>query len=275
MSGAGTSSTSSNTASQTQPYGPSQNNLQSALQNASQLTNNPSAGAPSNPGMWGAAQNTVNQLPNPGVAAANMGSSFSGGDPSGLLGPALAAYQKSVSPIAGMSADPMSNPETQNLLQAIQDQTTQSINGQFAGAGRSMSGYNTKDLAMGLSEGEAPTLFNQYNQNLSNIQGASSGLLGANQTTASQEGANESAGLQMTTAAPAAALLPATAAQTASNTPMTNEAQLAALGQNLTLPIAGLGGSGSGSSQGTATNSLLSQLGQVGNLLGGLFGVTG
>ena len=268
MSGLGTSGTSANTTTVSAPYAPAQSNLQTQLGQAASLSD---AGAnTNNPNMWNEAADQAAQLPNPGTSAANTGTSFLTGDPSGLLNSGLSSYQKTMNPIAQMSANPTSNPATQQLMQAIQDQTQQSINGQFAGAGRSMSGYNTKDLAMGLSEGEAPTLFSQYNQNLANIQAASQGLLGANQTTSSAENANRATGIQMQASAPAMSLLPAQAAQTAFDTPYTNTAQMNGLGENLTLPIAGLGGTSQGTGTGTATASPLTQMAQAGSAATGL-----
>ena len=268
MSGMGTSGTSANTTTNTAPYAPAQGNLQTELGNDAELSN--AAAGANDPSLWSGAAQTAASLPNAGVSAANQGTSFLTGDPNSILGPAYAAYLKTMNPIASMNADPTTNPATQQLMQAIQDQTQQSINGQFAGAGRSMSGYNAKDLAMGLSEGEAPTLFNQYNQNLANIQAASSGILGAGQTTSAAESGNKTTGLQMQASAPAMSLLPATSAQTAIDTPATNQAALDALGQNLTIPIAGLGGTSQGTGTGTATASPLTQLAQTGSATTGV-----
>lgn len=269
MSGMGTSGTTANTSTATAPYAPAANSLQTELQTAASLPPAMDSGQGIQ-NLFSGAANTALSLPNAGVSAANQGTSFLTGDPNSVLGPAYAAYQKTMSPIAGMNADPTSNPATQQLMQAIQDQTQNSINSQFAGAGRSMSGYNTKDLAMGLSEGEAPTLFSQYNQNLANIQAASQGLLGAGQTTSAAESGNKTTGLQMQASAPAMSLLPAQAAQTALNTPATNAAQIAGLGENLTLPIAGLGGTSQGTGTGTATASPLTQLAQTGSAATGV-----
>lgn len=271
MSGLGTSGTSANSATTSAPYAPAQGNLNAALSNAAIASNAGAANSGANdPSMWQGAAGTAANLPNPGTQAANTGAQFLTGDPNSLLNSSLQAYQGNMNPIANMSANPMNNPATQQLMQAIQDQTQQSINGQFAGAGRSMSGYNTKDLAMGLSEGEAPTLFNQYNQNLANIQAANQGILGAGQTTSAAEAGNKATGLQMQAGAPAMSLLPAQSAQTALNTPYTNQAQMAALGENLTIPIAGLGGTSQGTGTGTATASPLSQLAQTGSAATGV-----
>lgn len=269
MSGAGTSSTTTNQGTTTAPWAPTQQSLLGDLTTADNLPsqlNSPT----SQDAMFADAGNLAQELPNPGTAAANLGSNFMGGDPQGTLASGLNNYTSTVSPIANMNTNPTTNPETQQLLQAIQDQTTQSINSQFAGAGRSGSGYNTKDLAMGLSEGEAPTLFNQYNQNVANVLGASSGLLNADQSTQSLENANQQTGLNMTAAAQPLSQLPSQTAQTAYNAPATSAAQVAGLGENLTIPIAGLGGATTGAGSGTATNSTLSQLQQLGSLLGSL-----
>ena len=276
MSGAGTGSNAANTASVTAPWSPAQSTLQTQLGNAAGLS---AYGAPSSTvnNLGQQAYNAATSLSpvnggtdNPGASAASLGQNFMTGDPQGTLASGLQNYQSTVSPIANMSANPMNNPATQQLMQAIQDQTQQSINGQFAGAGRSMSGYNTKDLAMGLSEGEAPTLFNQYNQNLANIQGASSGLLNAGQTTQGLENANQQAGLQLASSAYPLSQLPEQTQIAANNMAPINQAQLAGLGENLTIPIAGLGGQTQGQVAGTQTASPLTQLGQLGGLFGTL-----
>ena len=54
-----------------------------------------------------------------------------------------------------------------------------SVNGQFAGAGRDLSGLNQQYLGRGITAAEAPILLNQYNQNVAQRQQAASGLLGA------------------------------------------------------------------------------------------------
>ena len=70
--------------------------------------------------------------------------------------------------------------------------------------------------------------------------------------------------------APTLSLGPTQAAQTAVDATATNQAQMAALGQNLALPIAGLGGTSQGTGTGTATASPLTQLAQTGSAATGI-----
>jgi hypothetical protein len=57
------------------------------------------------------------------------------------------------SPLASnTNYDPMSTPGIGTQLQALQDSITGSVNGQFAAAGRDMSGMNSKALGTGLVE---------------------------------------------------------------------------------------------------------------------------
>ena len=48
-------------------------------------------------------------------------------------------------------------------LQTIQDDVTNTTNGQFAAAGRDMSPANYQAVARGVAQGEAPVIANQYN----------------------------------------------------------------------------------------------------------------
>ncbi len=77
----------------------------------------------------------------------------------------------------------------QDVLKTIQNDVSNQVNGQFAGAGRSLSGLNTQTLARGLAQGEAVPLLNQYNQDIANqmgIQGAASGNIQTGLQDASQ-----------------------------------------------------------------------------------------
>lgn len=57
------------------------------------------------------------------------------------------------------------------------------INGQFAAAGRDMSGYNQQTVARGVSEGVAPVLAAQYNQDADRSLNAANSMFGAGNST--------------------------------------------------------------------------------------------
>ncbi len=207
-------------------------------------------------------------LPNFGPAAAQTASNIlqTGGDPTGIL----RREATNLNPIAGMGAnngaglDPTQTPGMANVLKTIQNDISNQVNSQFAGAGRSLSGLNEQTLSRGLAQGEAVPLLNQYNQNFAN-------MLGANQQLGNVQGSamgNIGQAFNYAQAAPGLA----------TQIPMSKEAltqqqnlepfQYLGTAENLINPIAGLGGTASGqqytnqTGSGTATNSLLSQIGQ-------------
>ena len=61
-------------------------------------------------------------------------------------------------------------------LDSIAADTTQQVNGMFAGAGRDFSGMNMQTLARGIMQGQAPVVAQQYNQDKQNQIGAANAL---------------------------------------------------------------------------------------------------
>ncbi len=218
-------------------------------------------------------------VPGFGAQAGDITGKFFGGDPTGLLNPALQNYNTAINPIASGNLDPTKTPGIQNLLDTIRSDVSNSVNGQFAGAGRDLSGLNQQYLARGIAQGEAAPLLNQYNQNVNNVMGAARGLYDAAGNTASAIGANQQQGFNLATALPQVAGAAPMGVLAASNVsralPLQNLGMLA----NLTVPIAGLGsqsvqrGTASSNTQGTQTASPLQQAigwtGMFGNLFGG------
>jgi hypothetical protein len=91
--------------------------------------------------------------------------------------------QGALSPIASGNLDPMSNPQMAQMIQQITDRARNAVGSQFAGAGRSFSGAHAGATGKAITEGLAPTLFNQYNQNVQNAMGASGQLMQGAQGT--------------------------------------------------------------------------------------------
>jgi hypothetical protein len=206
---------------------------------------------------------------------------FSGGqDFSGIANSAYGQLQQTLSPYTQSNyTDPTQTPGMQNVLDTIRNDVSNSVNGQFAGAGRDLSGANTQALARGISQGEAQPLLAQYNQNVQNQQGAANSLYNAGGSTAGllsslqQTGlGNQLSGLQ---AAPLAnnanvgAGATLQAGQTARGLPLSNLGQVL----NLLLPIAGLGGQSTGTSQttGSQTMSGAQQFGAIANPFANVF----
>lgn len=232
----------------------------------------------------GTESNALNQLtqnaqgiPNWTPQASNITSQFLSGDPTGLLNPALQNYNNVLNPIATGSLDPTKTPGIQNLLDTLRSDVSNSINQQYAGAGRDLSGLNTQSLARGLSQGLAQPLLNQYNQNIQNAINAATGQFNAAGNTANAIGTNQVQGFNLApsvlgvgSVGPMGVL---SAQQGARQLPLQNLGML----ENLTVPIAGLGGiqynSGSSYTHGTNTASpmqtALGWTGAFGNLFGG------
>ena len=82
-------------------------------------------------------------------------------------------FQAQTNPLASnTNYNPMSTPGFSDALNTKIADITNSTNGQFAAAGRDFSGANSQALGRGISQGIAPTIAAQYNQNVQNQQGA-------------------------------------------------------------------------------------------------------
>lgn len=85
----------------------------------------------------------------------------------------------------GKNLDFNSNPYVQSMLDRIKSDAGNSINAQFAGAGRDLSGDHAKALGRGIAEGEAPVLFSAFNEGQNKQIDAVKSIFGA-QTGAAQ-----------------------------------------------------------------------------------------
>lgn len=183
-------------------------------------------------------------------------------------------YYNATNPLASnTNYDPMSTPGLGTQLQALTDSITGSVNGQFAAAGRDMSGMNSKALGTGLANGLAPVLTAQYNQNVQNQQAAANNLYNAGNTTTTaltnmntQANANKVQGVQTASDAlnaenwgPQQTIA---AQELLKSIPTSNLGLLAQIG----IPLAGLGTTSNGTSTTTSNPSLLSEIGQLGGL---------
>ncbi len=272
-----------NQASQTKPWGPAQSSLRNLISQSNKIAQDPVYwSSPNSQYDYGQARSNLASLPNFGQTFANQANTIfdSGGDPTGLLHSSAQGLQGNINnlqPYATQNLDPTKTPGMQNVLDTIRNDISNQVNGQFAGAGRSLSGLNTQTLARGIGQGEAVPLLNQYNQNFSNMLGANNaqaGYQGQLGNISQQTMANLAQGAQFAQQAPgAAAQIPMMMEQLEQQQ---RSAPMQLLGQqaNIVNPIAGLGGSATGTQSsnqtgsGTATNSLLSQLGQALGLFG-------
>jgi hypothetical protein len=121
----------------------------------------------------------------------------------GLINNAYRQYQAQLNPYLQASfLDPRNTPGFSDALAATNADITNQINGQFAAAGRDLSGMHTQALARGLSQGEGALIANQYNENVADQLGAMGSLYGAGNTTGGllsqlqqQSVANQQAGI--------------------------------------------------------------------------------
>jgi len=283
----GTSEQKQTQSSTTAPWEVAQPQLQGILsQLSSNLNNTGVTGAESN-----ALTSMVNNANNASATYAPQIADYaksllSGGGATDQAGNVNANYQRYVdqtNPLASnTNYDPYSTPGLKDYLSTLTGDITQGVNGQFAAAGRDFSGANSQALGRGLTQGLAPVLMNQYNQNVQNQQGAASNLYNAGNTNAgilaglqqqklTNQGLGVDASSQATDAANAGnnATLQAEAARR--GIPVQALGLLAQIG----IPIAGLGGQSTGTSTGTNTMSgaqqfatIMGGIGSLGNLWG-------
>lgn len=239
--------------------------LTSGMQSAiGQLETNAQGGNP----FTGQITNAVNGLLSGGNATANAPAVQSAFD----------TFKTQTNPLASnTNYDPMQTPGLADSLKTMMGDIGTSINGQFAAAGRDLSGMNTQTLARGITQGLAPVLTQQYNTNVQNQQGAARGLYDAGNATAgllsgmNQQGnANRLQGITSSNDALTAQNYgPATMLQLEQlkqGIPMQNLGLLTQIG----VPIAGLGTQSQGTS--TTTQPWSQTFAQVAGGLGSLFG---
>jgi Chaperone of endosialidase len=189
----------------------------------------------------------------------------------------LSTLQSQLTPYAngGMVGN---NPALAAQLAQIQNDVGNSVNSQFAAAGRDFSGANQMAYGRGVAAGEAPVIAAQYNQDVANQMAAANSLYNAGNTTA-----NTLAGMQQQYLANQGQGV--TAAQSAldaqnygANATLAEEAQrrgipLQALGllAQIGTPIGGLGSQSNGTATTTQDMSGIDQFAKLAGGIGSLF----
>jgi len=187
-------------------------------------------------------------------------------------------YYKATNPLASnTNYNPYDTPGFKDALNTLTSDITSATNGQFAAAGRDFSGANSQALGRGLTQGLAPVLSSQYNQNVQNQQGAAGNLYAAGNTNAGllsgmqqQALANKQQGTQAATQAMDAQNTGANATLQAEAMRRGIPVQALGLLAQIGIPIAGLGGQSTGTSTGTQTDSGMRQFQQFASGLGAL-----
>lgn len=267
MGGTSTGTQQQQTQGQTvsQPWAPTQGALQGILGQINGQIGNTTPTSTENNAFGQLASNANAGNPYAPQIGANATNLLNGGGANNFAAPTQAGYNQysqQVMPWAnGSMGDPSQNPALRSMLDTIRSDTSNQINGQFAAAGRDMSGLNQQALARGIAQGEAPVLLNAQTQglntaqNLYNAGNSTQGILAQlNQTSLG----NQQAGVQGATDALSAQnygpnqQLAVAAAQR--NLPLSNIANI----NSLLLPIAGLGGqtNSTGSSTGNTSQTM-------------------
>lgn len=267
--------------STTNPWAPSQGFLTGIL---GQLN-----GQLGNTGITGAETSAINSIaangqnPNAGQINSVAQGLLNGGganDQAGLISNVYQNYQQQMNPLASnTNYDPMQTPGIGQQLQNIYSDVGNSVNSQFAAAGRDMSGANQQAYGRGVAQGIAPVLTSQYNQNVQNQQGAANNLYQAGNTTGGLlsgmnqlSNANKVQGVQTSNDALAAQNSGAQATLAAEAARRGIPTQALGLLAQIGIPIAGLGGQSTGKSEGTQQMSGAQQFGMISGGLGSLFG---
>jgi hypothetical protein len=197
-------------------------------------------------------------------------------DQAGNINNAYQQYQAQTQPLASNTDyNPYNTPGFKDAINTLTSDITNNTNGTFAAAGRDFSGANMQTLGRGITQGIAPTIAAQYNQNVQNQQGAAGNLYNAGNTTGGllsglnqQSLANKGAGISAIGAGQDALNSGAnnTIAAEAQRLgiPVQNLGMLAQLG----IPIAGLGSQSSGTSNTTKQDPWYAPLGAISGMLG-------
>lgn len=256
----------SNTQTSQNPWAPAQPALNSILGGVGAMANNTGlTGAES--GALGGLQNLASQG-NPyttGISgyANNMLAGGGANNNAPMVNDAYQDYLRKMNPTAaGQYTDPNTNPFFAQTTQTIGNDVQSRLQGLYAGSGRDPAGAGNFGgwLGRGIAEGTAPAYAQQYNQERTNQLNAQNSLYNAGNNTAgilgnfqNQFNQNQGAGVQG-----------ANAALTAQNSPYTQTLAIEAQRRGIPLslmqqlagiatPIAGLGGTGTSSTQNQAS----------------------
>ena len=280
----GQSTTTQTQQSQTAPWQAAQPLLQGILSQANSGLNNTGLTSAETGALDTLKQNAAQGNPYAGQIGSYTQSLFNGGGATAQAPNVqgnLSTLQGYLTPYANGSMIG-SNPALSAQLAQIQSDVGNSVNGQFAAAGRDFSGANQMAYGRGVAAGEAPVIAAQYNTDVSNQLAAANALYGAGNTTA-----NTLAGMQQQYLANQGQGV--TAAQSAlnaqnygANATLAEEAQrrgipVQALGllAQLGTSIGGLGSQSSGTMTGTQEKSGVDQFATLANGISTLLGSGG
>lgn len=277
MPGGSTTQQAQTQQSSTAPWAPTQAALTGLLGNISSTSTAPTAAQTT--GVQQLIDN-ANGAPNftpAATADTNTLLAGGGGNYGGILNGAYNTLQTQLTPYAS-GANIGSNDALQPELKTIGNDVQNSVQSQFAAAGRSFSPDEAQAIARGTAQGEAPVEAAQFNQDQANQINAAGMLNGAAGNTATGLNNLNQTNLGNTvTGLSAASAIPGILNQNANSLIAAGGAQqalpLSGVGnmESLLLPIAGLGSQ----SQGTSTGTTTQETSPTSNIIGGLLGAAG
>lgn len=190
----------------------------------------------------------------------------------------LGAFRSQLMPYANGSMVG-NNPALAAQLAQIQTDVSNSVNGQFAAAGRDFSGANQMAYGRGVAAAEAPVIAAQYNQDVANQLNAANALYNAGNTTAGTLSGMQQNYLANQGQGVTAAQSALDAQNYGANATLAEEAQrrgipvqaLSLLAQ-IGVPIAGLGKQTDGT---TTSTQQLSGADEFGKIAGGIGNIVG
>jgi len=198
-----------------------------------------------------------------------------GGGANGQAGNVQSGYdtfKSQMSPFADANYSSMNNPALRAALDQVQSDVGNSVNGQFAAAGRDLSGANQMAYGRGVSAAQAPLILNQFNQDRATQQNAANALYNGQNTTSgilssmNQQGlSNQAQGITAAGAATDASNAGANATLAAEAARRGIPVQALGLLAQIGIPIAGLGGQSTGKSEGTQQMSGAQQFAAIGS----------
>ncbi len=265
--------------SQTAPWAAAQPVLQTILGQLGTGLNNTGLTSAESSALDTLRNNAAQGNPYAAQIAGYAGSLLNGGGANAQAGNVqdnLASYRSWLTPYADGSMIG-NNPALGAQLAQIRTDVGNSVNSQFAAAGRDLSGANLMALGRGVAAAEAPVIAAQYNQDVSNRLAAANALYGAGNTTANTLTQMQQADLANRGQGVTAAQSALDAQNYGANAALAEEAQrrgipvqaLSLLAQ-IGVPIAQLGQQSNGTTTGTQEKSGLDQFATLASSIGNL-----
>jgi len=275
----GQSSSTQTQQSQTAPWQAAQPMLQSILGQIGTGLNNTGLTAAETGALNTLQSNASQGNPYAGQIGGYAQSLLNGGGANAQVGNVqgnLGTFQSQLTPYANGNMIG-NNPALAAQLAQIQTDVGNSVNSQFAAAGRDFSGANQMAYGRGIAAAEAPVIAEQYNQDVANQINTANALYNAGNTTAGTLSGMQQNYLANQGQGVTAAQSALDAQNYGANATLTAEAQrrgipVQALGllAQIGVPIAGLGSQSNGTTTGTQQMSGAQQFATIAQGIGNL-----